>query len=316
MIMGVSRFLTIWLLIGSAAALAKTPVVLSTDVGNEIDDQWAITYMLLNPDFDVRGILSAHAPSLPAPSAHSTYEILRDVVEHRLGMLTHPPLFEGSSVPLVDSHTPLDNPAVDFLIDTSRQFSSDHRLTVLTIGAATDVASAILKDPSITTRIEVVAMGFKSLKDGGKEFNIQNDPKAWQAILDSSVALTIGAADVCQRDLAMSFNHAKNLLAQRGPIGAWLWTEYQDWYFRNVKPLRKNDFSRPWVIWDTVTLAHVEHLTTEEEIPRPKLNDDLSFGEQSGKGTIRWVTKIDSQRLWTDFCARVDLYQRTHAIWR
>jgi len=63
-------------------------------------------------------------------------------------MKNHPPLLEGGSEPLVDSKTPKNSPAVDFLIKTSRQFSKDHRLTVLVIGAATDVASAILTDPS------------------------------------------------------------------------------------------------------------------------------------------------------------------------
>src|SRR5581483_1008808 len=118
---------------------------------------------------------------------------------------------------------------------------------------------------------------FKSLAEGGKEFNIENDPKAWQVILASDVPVTIGAADVCQRDLAMSFAHAKTLAGSDGVIGRWLWREYQDWYFRNVKPLRKNDLSKPWIIWDIVTLSYLEGMTTQEEIARPRLADDLSF---------------------------------------
>ena len=84
----------------SVSATDKIPVILSTDVGNEIDDQWAVAYMLVNPQFDVLGIISAHAPTLPPPSAHTTYLVLHDEVENRLGQSSHPPLFEGSSVPL------------------------------------------------------------------------------------------------------------------------------------------------------------------------------------------------------------------------
>jgi hypothetical protein len=36
-------------------AKAATPVILSTDVGNEIDDQWAVAYTLANPEFEVLG---------------------------------------------------------------------------------------------------------------------------------------------------------------------------------------------------------------------------------------------------------------------
>ena len=45
---------------GVQNADSRIPVVLSTDVGNEIDDQWAITYLLLQPRFDVLGVISAH----------------------------------------------------------------------------------------------------------------------------------------------------------------------------------------------------------------------------------------------------------------
>jgi hypothetical protein len=56
--------LLFFLTVGIAVkAWDSTPVILSTDIGNEIDDQWAVAYMLTNADFDVLGIVSAHAPS-------------------------------------------------------------------------------------------------------------------------------------------------------------------------------------------------------------------------------------------------------------
>jgi purine nucleosidase len=296
-----------------ATCWSKTPVILSTDVGNEIDDQWAITYMLLSPTFDVQGIISAHAPSLPDPSAHATYEVLVDVVERRLRMVSHPPLFEGSSLPLADTRTPRPNNGVDFIVKTSKRFSKENRLAVLTIGAATDLASAILEDPTVVERINVIAMGFKNPTDA-KEFNVQNDPRAWQVILDSDVPVTIGSGDVCRKDLALKFDEAKNLVGGHGSIGAWLWQEYQAWYFREVKPPRVNDFSQPWVIWDTVVLAYEQGMTTQKSIPRPRLADNLSFEQMNTDKTITWITGIDSRSMWADFIERLDDYERTHAV--
>jgi len=300
--------------IAPAVSWGKVPVLLSTDIGNEIDDQWAVTYMLVNPAFDVQGIISAHAPTLPDPSAHATYRILVDVVERRLGMITHPPLFEGSSLPLADTRTPRPNSGVDFIVETSKRFSKDNKLTVLTIGAATDVASAILEDPSVVDRIQVVAMGFRNLTEAGKEYNVENDPRAWQVILDSNVAVTIGSGDVCQSFLSLKFDEAKNLISGHGAIGAWLWQEYQDWYFQHVKPLRKNDFSKSWVIWDIIVLAQERGMTTQKEISRPRLADDLSFAPVKSAKTITWITGIDSKALWADFLQKLDEYQRTHAV--
>ena len=288
---------------------ARIPVVLSTDVGNEIDDQWTITYLLLQRRFEVLGVMSAHAQTITAPAGHTSYRILVDVVENRLGMKMHPPLIEGGSQPLENAKTPRSSPAVNFLIETSRRFSKDNRLTVLMIGAGTDIASAILTDPRIVERVRIVQMGFND-EEGGNEFNVANDVHAVRAILDSNVPLVIGSGKVCRASLSLTFDQAREMLAKRGAIGAWLWEEYQAWYFRYVKPLRVNDFSKPWVIWDNITLAYVLGMTTQHTLPRPRLRDDMTFEKVQTDQTVTWITDVDEQRMWAEFLKLVDEYQR------
>lgn len=300
---------------GAQNAGARIPVVLSTDVGNEIDDQWAITYLLLQPRFEVLGVMSAHAPSISAPAGQTSLRILVDVVENRLGMSAHPPLIEGGSLPMENARAPRMSPAVRFLVETSKRFTKDNRLTVLMIGAATDVASAILTDPTIVDRVRVIQMGFPDEK-GGEEFNIHNDVHAVQAILDSKVPLVIGPGNVCRASLSLSLDQARAMLASRGAIGAWLWEEYQAWYYRAVKPLRVDDFSKPWVIWDDITLAYVLGMTTQHTLPRPSMRDDMTFAPGSTDRTITWITDVDEERMWADFLSLVDVYQRTHAVSR
>ncbi len=297
-----------------AASAAQIPIILSTDVGNEIDDQWAVLYLLANPQFDVMGMVSAHAPTLPPPSAHYTYRVLVDEVENHMDLESHPPLFEGSSLPLADTRSPRGNAGVDFIVGASRAFSKDGRLDVLTIGAATDVASAILEDPGIVDRIRIVAMGFNRWPDGGDEFNVANDPRAWQVILNSDVPVVIGSGDVCRTYLALTPAQAKALVADHGPLGTWLWDEYQDWYYRNVKPLRADDLSKPWIIWDIITAAYVEGLASGESKPRPRLRDDMVFEHPVTGENITWITSVDSKRLWADFVVRLDDFTRTHAV--
>ncbi|GAC1411115.1 MAG: nucleoside hydrolase [Gemmatimonadaceae bacterium] len=300
---------------GAQNADARIPVVLSTDVGNEIDDQWAITYLLLQPRFEVLGLTSAHAPTLSAPAGETSYRILIDVVENRLGMRTHPPLVEGGSLPLQNAKTPRMSPAVRFLVQTSRRFTRNNRLTVLMIGAATDVASAILTDPTIVDRVRVIQMGFPDEK-GGEEFNIANDVHAVQVILDSKVPLVIGPGNVCRANLSLTLDQARGMLATRGAIGGWLWEEFQAWYYRVVKPLRVDDFSKPWVIWDTITLAYVLGMTDQHTSPRPTMRDDMTFEQFSPDRTVTWITSVDEKRMWADFLSLVDAYQRTHEIKR
>jgi inosine-uridine nucleoside N-ribohydrolase len=298
----------------SSTANAKIPVILSTDVGNEIDDQWAVAYLLVNPEFDALGIISSHAPTVSPPAAHTTYLILLDEVESRLKMHTHPPLFEGSSLPLENVNTPWPNAGVDFIIQSSKKFSKDNRLNVLTIGAATDVASAILIDPSVIDRIRVVAMGFNSWPDGGDEFNVLNDLTAWRVILAANVPVVVGSGDICRKHLSLTLEQARNLISTHGPVGGWLWEEFLAWYYRFVKPIRKNEFSSPWIIWDDITLAFALGMTTQETHPRPILNDRGRLEHPQTDRTITWITGIDEQRMWADFVAKLDAYQRTHAV--
>lgn len=295
-------------------AEAKIPVVLSTDVGNEIDDQWTIAYLLLSPRVEVLGVTSAHAPSIAAPAGRTSLRILRDVVENRLGMRTHPPLVEGASLPLENAKTPRPSPAVNFLIERSKPYTSENRLTVLMIGAGTDVASAILTDPTIVDRIRVVQMGFNNER-GGDEFNIANDVRAMQAILDSNVPLVIGPGEVCRASLSLSLDQAREMVAGRGEIGAWLYDEFAAWYYRNVKPLRVNDFSKPWIIWDNITLAYVLGMTEQHTRPRPRMKDDMTFEAVAGTNrTVTWITDVDERRMWADYLSLLDEYQRTNAV--
>jgi len=126
--------------------------------------------------------------------------------------------------------------------------------------------------------------------------------------------VAIGCGKVCQATLALTPVQAKDLIATRGPIGAWLWDEYQAWYYRNVKPVRVDDFSKPWIIWDTITLAFVEGMTEQKQVPRPVLKDNMVFDHPETSDNITWITGLNSQRLWADFAAKLDAYQRTHDV--
>ena len=60
-------------------------VVLSTDCGTEMDDQWALALLALSPAFDLRAVVGAHAANLAAPAVetaarlHAAGVVVRDV---------------------------------------------------------------------------------------------------------------------------------------------------------------------------------------------------------------------------------------------
>jgi inosine-uridine nucleoside N-ribohydrolase len=198
--------------------------------------------------------------------------------------------------------SPVRSDAVEFLLKESRRYSSKRRLQVLVIGAATDVASALLVDSSLADRIRVVAMGFQGASIGGAEFNVQNDPDAWRLIFASRVPLVIGAGDVTSRDLGLTKAEAAQILAAKGPLERWLLRDFEQWFddVAHNANIRRPDGTTIWPIWDHVVVAHLLGWTKSETLLRPGLAKNLKFTRGNG-GSVTWVTGVDRERLFADF---------------
>lgn len=286
---------------GGSGAILGMDVLLSTDVGAEIDDQWAIAHLTLHPRINLLGIITTHTPYL---TAERSAEIAREVLSH-LPVVQKPPVIPGSSTPLESREKPHSNVGIDCIIETARQYSSHRPLTLLTIGAATDTASALLQDASLAERVRLVSMAFYSVESGGREFNVQNDPIAWQVILDASVPVTIGPAITCIRDLTMSLDRAQSLLSECGEAGEYLVGLLRWWLEAQPKVAEGFTGRRDaWPIWDEIVTAHLLGLTETETLPRPYLLDSLDFEFAPREGhlhpTVQWVKAVRADALWKD----------------
>lgn len=301
-----------WLALGLAVCLSLSvssvtaqqkkprPVVLLTDIGADMDDQWTLAHLALSPEFDLRGVVTSHAFFMPKPAAEFTAKTAREVLS-KMPMAKPPPVIPGSSIALKDRAKPYANAGVDFLLQQSKAFSSRQRLTVLVIGAATDAASALLIDPTLADRIEIIAMGFKQWPEGGDEWNIKNDILAWQVVLESKAPIIAGDWATTRRDLALTPEKARQIFAECGEPGQYLVSLLADWFTKHPD-LVKEGF---WPIWDQVTLAYLMGMTKQKTYPRPTMDDKMLFhhaaDEPRLKPTIVWITSIDAPRLWNDF---------------
>lgn len=295
-----------------AAAPAPIPVILSTDLGNEIDDQYPLLHLLLSDRFQVLGITAAHAPADAIPGSSATAARLVDaILSDRLALPRRPPVLVGADGPLAAANAPRQTEAARFIVAASRGYTARRPLNLLVIGAATDAASALLLDPTLADRVRIVAMGFRSWEEGGKEFNIENDPVAWRVILDSAVPLVIGDATVTTRDLSVSRAEVVSLTAGGGPLSTWLLRDYDAWYERLIGKLdftRRPDGTRAWPLWDHVVVAHLLGLTATQNRPRPRMGEDLRFVPTRDGRTVWWITRIDRAALFRDFTRRLNEY--------
>jgi purine nucleosidase len=293
-------------------------IILTTDCGAEVDDQWALAHLALSPEFALQGIITTHDGEhefLAPPAAETSARVAGEVLDH-LSLQTRPPVISGSDHALHDKSTPLQNPGVNFILETSRAYTPSQRLTVVVIGAATDIASALLLDPHLAERIEIIAMGFNQWPEGTDPFNVKNDVSAWQVLLESQTPIVGGDTTVTARYLRMTRERAQADFSSRGVSGRYLADLFVSWINTNgdlCEAVSGNRFS--WPIWDEVAVAYLLGFTHSEVYPRPALRDDMTFVHPTGAAdtlqltpaeSVTWITTIDADRLWADLQHKLD----------
>jgi inosine-uridine nucleoside N-ribohydrolase len=184
------------LILGCSAA--DTPkaggirVILDTDANNELDDQHAIAYLLLNREiFDVEGItvnrtrkggeIARHVAEAKRvvqlcdldsdirviPGANGTFSEIRGKLKESE--------FDGFE-------------AVNFIIERAKA-GGTRELVLLPVGKLTNVALALAKSPEIASKIRIVWLG-SNYPDPG-EYNQIDDEPALNYILDTDVKFEI-----------------------------------------------------------------------------------------------------------------------------
>lgn len=175
-------------------ATGVLPVVLDTDTYNEVDDQFAVAYALLSPErMNVEAIYAA--PFLNARSTDpgdgmekSHEEILR--LLDRMGRSPEDLVYRGSDRFLGSLDTPVDSPAARDLIRRAMERDENDPLYVISIGAVTNIASAILLEPEIIRHIVVIWLAGNPMSwHSTLEFNLSQDLPSSRLIFDCGVPL-------------------------------------------------------------------------------------------------------------------------------
>ncbi len=282
---------------------APIPVVLSSDLGCEIDDQYALIHLALSPRFDLRYVVTSHAPNLAKPATETAAKqasgwLAKLRPKHGRPL---PKVVAGSSEPIAAEGQPRKGPGTEALLKAAEGFDPKNRLTVVMIGAATDVASALLIDPNWADRVRLVTMGFGDWPVGGDPWNVKNDPIAWRTILRSRVPLVIACEKVCKDALVLSGDDLDRRFGKLGEPGPSLVKFCRPWLKEHAEMVLKVS-GKPdaWPIWDPSTVAYLLGKAETKSYPRPDLKDDLSFAHGKAEGTLEWVTKIDGEALWKD----------------
>lgn len=174
-------------------------VIFDCDAGNEIDDQYALAYALSCSKLEVLGVTASQfentalVPTREAGMIEGYNEAKR--VLKLIGREDVPVYYGyGAKVDSPDHDErcpdviPGECEGVDFIIETAK--AAEELLYVLVTGCATNISSAIAKDPTIKDKICVVWMGSNVPdSDDAAEFNLCQDLTAGRYLLNCGVNL-------------------------------------------------------------------------------------------------------------------------------
>jgi inosine-uridine nucleoside N-ribohydrolase len=183
------------------------PVIVDTDIGDDIDDTWALLMLLRMPQFDVKLAVGDYG------NAIYRARLLAKLLE--VTGRTHVPVGVGvdrtddpgnQSDWLQDYNFraypgTMHRDGVQAIIDTIHD--SPEPVTLLCLGPVPNIAEALKRDPSIAENARIVGMygsvyvGYDGEATPAAEWNVRVDPQSLQGLFAAPWDITITPLDTC-----------------------------------------------------------------------------------------------------------------------
>ena len=292
----------------------KTDIILDTDTFNEIDDQFALAYLLKSvDDVSIRAITAAPfyrdprdgvcLSSDPRDGMEKSYAEIFRVLELCGRSDLAGRVYKGSVQYLPGETEPVDSPAAQAMIDISRGYSKDNPLYILAIGVGTNVPSALLMDPTLAERCVVVWLaGHCHHFNDCTDFNISQDLYAARIIFGCGVPLVqfpmfgcVSEFRFCQPELEYWFrgkNDLCNYLLDTAYKYAVQKFSYEGW----TKPL-----------WDLAAVSWVVQgdFLKSAIVPAPVLTTDYGYSQDMTRHPMQYVYAINKDILIADVAKKL-----------
>jgi inosine-uridine nucleoside N-ribohydrolase len=185
----------------------RIPVILETDIGDDIDDTWALVMLLKNPEFDLKLVTTTHGKAVYRARLVARLLEVSGRTDIPIGLGAGGHDGAGRQQPWVEDydlkHYPgkIHEDGVQALVDAVMK--APQPITIISIGPSTTVASALERRPDIASRATFVGMQGAVRKgyDGGPvgpEYNVrENVPAAKRALLAPWLKTVITPLDTC-----------------------------------------------------------------------------------------------------------------------
>ena len=274
----------------------KINIILDTDTYNECDDQFALSYLIKSKElFNIEAITVA-------PYSHRKRDVtVRDGQElsyneilkicNWLNFDTDNKVFKGS-MDYIQNGYDEKNDAVNKIIEIALK---NNKTYILGIGAITNVALAIKKEPKIVNKIEIIWLGGNELGyEDNLEYNFRQDVEAVKIVFESKVKLTILSCKNIVSELRIDINTLKKYLENKSELCNYLIERFYNDGYHGIQESR--------VIWDIAVIAYMinKNWFETKQISCPNIRKDTSYEVTDNRHNITFVTKLVRNKIYED----------------
>ena len=280
----------------------KIDAVLDTDAYNEVDDQFAIAYMLKSKEkINVKAIYAAPFFNFRVNNCKEGMERSYDEIKYIMELAKeNVDVYKGSETYLKSETEYVESEAAKDLCERAEGYSSENPLYVVSIGAITNIASALLMKPEIKDKIVVVWLAGHGMdyKDTN-EFNMMQDIAAARIIFGCGVPLVHLPAFGVVSHFAASQWELKHHLCGKSTLCDYL-------YENVVQEAESYAKGKPWtrIIWDVVAVAWLlndDNKFMKSRIQQTQLPEyDFSYSHYKSESFLRYVYYIKRDAIMED----------------
>ena len=284
----------------------RVDVVLDTDACNEVDDQFAITYLLKS--VEKLNTVALYAAPYSFPGKETTAEGMELSYREILKLLElageEKPAFRGSDRYLPDKDTPVISDAVRDLCKRVESYSPERPLYIIAIGALTNIASAMLVSDKVKENAVVVWLGGHGHDLGWTdEFNMRQDLLATRIVMTSGVPFVQIPCECVASAFAISKPELEEYLVGKNPLA--------DYLAKNVLNAQKNAGDAKWarVLWDVTAVGWLlnddSRFMLSRVMPTYTPTDDFKYELRDGAPESNYVFWINRTALMTDLVTKL-----------
>ena len=290
---------------------AKIPVIYDSDIGDDIDDTWALCMLLKSPEFDVKLVVGDQQKGLYRAKLFAKLLTIAGRTDIPIGIAFGSREGEGRHSRWVGDYDLKSYPGkihedgVQAIIDTI--MNSKQKITLICVGPLPNIAEALKREPRIAERANFVGMhgsvrlGYGGSKEISAEYNVRADAKACQAALSAPWDITITPLDTCGLIHLRGEKYAK-VRNCTDPLTKALIDNYRVWRLDNKPGEIRTDETASSTLFDTVAvyLAFSQDLVKMETLPIRVTDDGFTVIDEKGK-------KMKVATAWKDMTAFEDL---------